>query len=83
MSWEELRSNGIAEVSEISEEIDRKILRIFSTKDGQEVLEYYRKKTLDQPSFYPGEDASFGYLREGQNHIIRDIINRIKKGREY
>jgi len=37
--------------------------------------------TLDQASWYPGEDPSHGFAREGQNSIVREIIKRIERGR--
>ena len=64
------------------EEINTAFVRCFSTEAGQTVLEFLLSLTLDQPSWYPGEDASLGYAREGQNSIVREIVKRIKKGRE-
>ena len=46
------------------------------------VTAYLRAKTLDQPSFLPGSDASYGYAREGQNSIVREIENRIRIGKQ-
>lgn len=37
--------------------------------------------TIDQPTWYPGEDASHGYAREGQNSIVREIFKRIERTR--
>ena len=39
---------------------------------GKKVLEFLIKKTLEQPTWVPGGDHSFGYVREGQNSIIRN-----------
>jgi len=64
------------------EEMDKTFVRCFSTKEGQEVLEHLRSVTIEQPTFYPGEDASHGFAREGQNSLVREIERRIKRGRE-
>lgn len=63
------------------DDLDLAFVRCFSNEAGQEVLEYLRGTTLDQPSWYPGEDPSHGFAREGQNSIVREIIRRIDRGR--
>lgn len=65
-----------------TDDIDLKFVRCFSTEAGQEVLEYLKSVTIDQPTWYPGEDPSHGFAREGQNSIVREIIKRIERGRE-
>ena len=62
--------------------INKLFARVFSTNDGVKVTAYLRAKTLDQPSFLPGSDASYGYAREGQNSIVREIENRIRIGKQ-
>ena len=82
MSWDNLRlieGNDRAH-SEI-DEINKIILRLFSSRDGSRVLEYFKNKTLDQPSFHPGEDPSYGYLREGQNSVWREVLHRMESAR--
>ena len=84
MSWEELNGlNGKAplDVNEESQDIDRIITKVFSTRAGQKVLAFFKHMTIDQPTWYPGEDASHGYAREGQNSIVRDILKRIERTR--
>ena len=63
------------------DDLDRAFVRCFSTKEGQTVLEHLRKTTIEQPTWYPGEDASHGFAREGQNSIVREIERRITRGR--
>ena len=65
-----------------AQELDRTFVRCFSTKEGAEVLEHLRSVTIEQPTWYPGEDASHGFAREGQNSLVREIERRIKRGRE-
>ena len=38
--------------------------------------------TIEQPTWYPGEDASHGFAREGQNSLVREIERRMKRARE-
>ncbi len=63
------------------DDLDMAFVRCFSTKEGQIVLEHLRKTTIEQPTWYPGEDASHGFAREGQNSIVREIERRITRGR--
>lgn len=81
--WDALRDQdaAILPVTQRSQDIDLSFVRCFSTEAGQEVLEYLKGLTLDQPSWYPGEDPSHGFAREGQNSIVREILKRIERGR--
>lgn len=56
--------------------------RCFSTKDGETVLSFLKEVTLNQPCWVAGADVSFGYAREGQNSIIREIEQRIRRANE-
>jgi hypothetical protein len=83
--WDDLRDADNAHLAAnqaSQEEINTAFVRCFSTEAGQTVLDFLRGMTLEQPSWYPGEDASHGYAREGQNSIVREILRRIQKGRE-
>jgi hypothetical protein len=71
-----------AEEDTSQDTMNKMYARVFSTTDGQKVVEHLRQKTLDQPCFLPGSDSSYGYAREGQNSIVREIENRIKIGRQ-
>jgi hypothetical protein len=53
----------------------------FSSDSGKRVLEYLKTNTLDKPSFLPGQEVNIGIWREGQNNLVREILNRIEKGR--
>jgi hypothetical protein len=64
-----------------SDDLDRLYLRVFGSEDGQKLLEHLRSLTIEQPTWYPGEEASHGYAREGQNSIVREIERRVAKGR--
>ena len=63
------------------DDLDKAFVRCFSTEAGQTVLEYLRNMTIEQPTWYPGEEASQGFAREGQNSLVRHIESKIEKGR--
>nr|AKH47284.1 hypothetical protein [uncultured marine virus] len=69
------------ETSDSAEDIDKLHLRVFSTEDGAKLLRYLRSVTVEQPTWYPGEDASHGYAREGQNSLVREIERRLTRAR--
>lgn len=64
------------------DDIDRLYLRVFASEDGQKLHEHLRSLTIEQPTWYPGEDASHGYAREGQNSLVREIERRIERARK-
>ena len=64
------------------DDIDRLYLRVFGSDDGQEILSHLRSLTIEQPTWYPGEEASHGYAREGQNSLVREIERRMKRASE-
>ena len=64
------------------DDIDRLYLRVFGSDDGQEILSHLRSLTIEQPTWYPGEEASHGYAREGQNSLVREIERRIQRARK-
>jgi hypothetical protein len=63
------------------DDVDRLYLRVFGSDDGQKLLTHLRSMTIEQPTWYPGEEASYGYAREGQNSLVREIERRIKRAR--
>jgi len=63
------------------DDLDRLYLRVFNSRDGKKVLMHLREQTIEQPTWYPGEDASHGFAREGQNSIVREIERRIERAR--
>lgn len=64
------------------DDIDRLYLRVFGSEDGQELLTHLRSLTIEQPTWYPGESASHGYAREGQNSLVREIEKRMQRARQ-
>jgi hypothetical protein len=60
-------------------ELDKAFARTFDTDEGKKVLAHLISRTLEQPTWVPGADNSYGYAREGQNSIIREINKRIER----
>ena len=83
--WEglQLADPEIARKQQVDkDDVDRLYLRVFGSDDGQKLLTHLRSLTIEQPTWYPGEDASHGYAREGQNSLVREIERRIKRARD-
>jgi hypothetical protein len=85
MSWDELALTDEQEIDSKDfvdpQELNRLYFRVFNTEDGQKVLKHLRAITIEQPSFIPGESASYGFCREGQNSIVREIEKRVQRAR--
>jgi|GEM_PF-409624 hypothetical protein len=64
---------------DLQKELDIQFKRCFGTEYGQKVLEHLVNITINQPAWVPGADASFGYAREGQNSLVREIQQRIRR----
>ena len=67
---------------DLQRNLDINFKRCFETEAGKKVLEHLRAITIEQPAWVPGADPSFGFAREGQNSIVRDIEQRIKRANE-
>lgn len=83
--WESLRQSDNEHLQQnklAQDDINVLYVRCFSTEAGIEVLEHLKSVTLDQPSWFPGEDPSHGFAREGQNSVVREILRRIDRGRQ-
>jgi len=82
--WEGLQTVNpeIADKQQVErDDIDRLYLRVFGSDDGSKLFTHLRSLTIEQPTWYPGEDPSHGYAREGQNSLVREIERRIKRAR--
>lgn len=62
--------------------VDMLYARAFASEAGQAVLAHLRSQTIEQPAWVPGEDPGFGFAREGQNSIVREIERRIRRAAE-
>tara|TARA_R110000737_G_scaffold205196_1_gene223888 strand:- start:605 stop:862 length:258 start_codon:yes stop_codon:yes gene_type:complete len=58
-------------------DIDMIYGKVFKSTEGARVLSHLRSITIEQPTWFPGEDASFGYVRTGMAEMVRMIEKRI------
>lgn len=82
MSWDDLEPDVTIPEDRKRDDLDILIARTFSTENGQKVLAWLRETYLENPSWQPGAESSYGFYREGQNAVIRDIEKRIKRIKE-
>lgn len=82
MEWNDVFGESVeAKSTDKQADLDTLYARVFKSEAGMIVLNDLRSKTIEQPTWYPGEEASHGYAREGQNSIVRMIEERIKRAR--
>ena len=86
MSWEELEAIGqpsdIREVDQKREDLARLTLRVFSSEDGQKLLQWLQLMYVNVPLAVPGTDPSHAFFAEGQRTVVRDIEVRIQQARK-
>jgi len=84
MSWDDLETqdNDIRDNSQARDDLDRLILRVFTSEDGANLLDWLRQAYVDVPVAAPGTDPSFAYFAEGQRNVVRDVIARIQRARK-
>jgi hypothetical protein len=81
--WDDLEAAAeLPQKFKDADEIARLYLRVFSGEDGAKVLEHLRALTIEAPTWFPGHDPSFGFAREGQNQLVRDIEAKLKRARQ-
>jgi len=62
-----------------ADDLDILFGRVFKSEEGQKVIHHLRQITIEQPSWFPGEDASHGYVREGMCELVRLIERRVER----
>ena len=61
--------------SKKGEGIAKLLHRVFrQTEEGQRVLELFERQFLMKPVSPPGSSEGFNYFREGQNDVVRQIL---------
>jgi len=83
--WEGLASATVTDMREVitaREDTDRLCLRVFGSEDGVKLLAWLRQTIIEHPVCVPGSDPSFGYYREGQCSVVRDLEARIKRSKK-
>lgn len=85
MSWDELDAIGqtsdIREVNQKRDDLARLTLRVFSSEDGQKLLDWLRQMYVNVPVAVPGTDPSHAYFAEGQRTVVREIEARIRQAK--
>ena len=86
MSWDELDAIGqnsdIRDVDQKREDLARLTLRLFSSEDGQKLLQWLKYMYVNVPIAVPGTDPSHAFFAEGQRTVVRDIEVRINTARK-
>lgn len=75
--WEYFESTPAQNIE--PDDLDILYGRVFKSEEGQKVLHHLRQITIEQPSWHPGEDASYGYVRTGMAEIVRLIEKRVER----
>ena len=86
MSWDELDAIGDPadrrKVDQKREDLARLTLRVFSSEDGQKLLQWLQLMYVNVPIAVPGTDPSHAFFAEGQRTVVRDIEVRIQQARK-
>lgn len=87
MSWDELEAIGqntddIRAVEQKRDDLSRLTFRVFSSEDGQKLLEWMREMYVNVPVAVPGTDPSHAYFAEGQRTVVRTIEARINQAKK-
>lgn len=86
MSWDEINAIGqtedIRDVAQQREDLARLTLRVFSSEDGQKLLQWLKDMYVNVPIAVPGADPSHAFFAEGQRTVVRDIEVRIQQARK-
>jgi hypothetical protein len=79
--WDFFEPQPASDPAAAKQDIDILITRTFSTEEGRQVLAWLRQVTIEVPAWVPGQEASYGYAREGQNSLVREIERRMERGK--
>lgn len=70
-------------IVENNEKLLRAYQAVFSTEAGKVVLDDLKARTTDKPTWNPDLSVNHGFVREGQNMIVRLIEKRIEEARNW
>ena len=87
MSWDELDAIGqqtedIREADQKRDDLSRLTMRVFSSEDGQKLLDWMKEMYVNVPVAVPGTDPSHAYFAEGQRTVVRAIEARINQAKK-
>jgi hypothetical protein len=78
---EDIKSQNKAQMDAFKEEC-LLYATVFNSDAGQKILKKL-ERVLEFPTWEPGKPEAYGYWREGNNHIVRYIRNRVNKAKEF
>ena len=62
-------------------QIDKAISIMFATEQGEKVMKFLVDAYLHQPCWAPGFTTDYGFFREGQNTLIRELQARVQRAK--
>jgi len=65
----------------LNDDLNKCYAKCFNSEAGKKVLAHLKKCTIEQPAWMPGDGETgvhMAFLREGQNTIVRSIIDRVE-----
>ena len=80
--WDDIDAMQQAFAPEPINEVDKLCLQVFGTEEGQKLLKWLRKQTIEQPCWNPGSEPSVGYFLEGRCSLVKEIESRIQRARK-
>ncbi len=63
-------------------ETDRALAQTFDTDAGKIAMQFLEDVYLNTPSWAPGYSSDYGFFREGQNTLVREIKARIDRAKD-
>ena len=63
-------------------QIDKAISIMFATEQGEKAMKFLVDAYLHQPCWAPGFTTDYGFFREGQNTLIRELQARVQRAKE-
>jgi hypothetical protein len=79
--WNDIDEQGGVVQDDQADDMNLLVAKTFGTDAGQKVLAWMRDFYIERPCWEPGADSSLGMFREGQNSVVRDIEQRIRRAK--
>jgi hypothetical protein len=79
--WDDIDEQAGLDEQDQPDDMNLLVAKTFGTDAGQKVLAWMRDFYIERPCWEPGADSSLGMFREGQNSVVRDIEQRIRRAK--
>ena len=79
--WEAADALHKETAKSLNDDLNKCYAKCFNSEAGKKVLAHLKKCTIEQPAWMPGDGETgvhMAFLREGQNTIVRSIIDRVE-----